>query len=147
MTEIKTRSIRKKFTKEEDGLLTELVKSAKVDKALDIDWQIIAEAMGNGRTGRQCRERWEYHLMDTVDNIKKRWSKQEENKLCELVNIHGGRWKKIAQMLPFNRSPNALKDRWIKLQKNKELDKESLGLVDLNSEMNSLLEQEFELLK
>lgn len=94
---------RKKFTQEEDEKLKDLVQKMGSKK-----WEVIAKEMP-GRTGRQCRDRYQNYLIPGFFNGQ--WSKQEDDLLLQKFMEYGSQWSKIT---PFfkNRSANALKNRW-----------------------------------
>lgn len=94
---------RKKFSPEEDEKLKNLVEKIGSKK-----WEIIAKEMP-GRTGRQCRDRYQNYLIPGFFNGQ--WSQQEDELLLKKFIEFGSQWSKIT---PFfsNRSANALKNRW-----------------------------------
>ena len=47
-----------------------------------------------GRTAKQCRERWHYHLDPSV--IKGAWSDDDNRRLRDAYNTYSGRWAEIA---------------------------------------------------
>ena len=62
-----------------------------------------------GRTGRQCRDRYQNYLIPGFFNGQ--WSKEEDDLLMIKYHEFGSKWSKMAQF--FNqRSANALKNRW-----------------------------------
>ena len=71
-------------------------------------WEQIAKEMP-GRTGRQCRDRYQNYLIPGFFNGQ--WSKTEDDLLLKLYVQHGSQWSKMAQFFK-NRSANALKNRW-----------------------------------
>ncbi|XP_010435898.2 PREDICTED: transcription factor MYB98-like [Camelina sativa] len=95
--------IKAKWTKSEDTELKKIVKEVEPNK-----WTKIAKKL-KGRTGKQCKERWENHLHPDIKDTP--WTKEEDQILIELHNIVGTKWVKIAQKLP-GRSPNGIKNHW-----------------------------------
>ena len=77
------------FTPEEDERLKRLVADKGVYK-----WEEISLEM-NGLNARQCRDRWTYYLNPNV--ISKPWTKEEETRLLQLVQIMGNCWVQIAR--------------------------------------------------
>lgn len=95
--------IRKKFSKEEDEHLKKLVEQIGCQK-----WKNIAKHMP-GRTGRQCRDRYQNYLVPGFFNGH--WSKDEDVLLLKLYKEYGSKWSQMTKF--FNsRNSNSLKNRW-----------------------------------
>ncbi|MED6197414.1 hypothetical protein PIB30_056296 [Stylosanthes scabra] len=80
------------WAEEEDRNLIELVKQYGERK-----WAQIAEKL-DGRSGKQCRERWNNHLRPDIK--KTSWSEEEERMLVERHAKVGNRWAVIAKCIP-----------------------------------------------
>jgi hypothetical protein len=60
-----------------------------------------------GKTGKQCRERWHNHLDPQVK--KELWTPEEEAKIFELQKQFGNKWSEIASFVP-GRTENSVKN-------------------------------------
>lgn len=94
---------KKKFTKEEDERLKFLVGKLGSKK-----WEEISNYMP-GRSGRQCRDRYQNYL--TPEFFNGQWTQQEDELLFSLFQEHGSKWSKMTCFFK-RRSANALKNRW-----------------------------------
>ncbi|KAJ8552138.1 hypothetical protein K7X08_028581 [Anisodus acutangulus] len=89
---------------EEDEILRQAVQQFKGKS-----WKKIAECFKD-RTDVQCLHRWQKVLDPEL--VKGSWSKEEDDKLIELVNIHGPKkWSTIAQELA-GRIGKQCRERW-----------------------------------
>ena len=80
---------RRKFTPEEDQQLRLLVEENGAHK-----WDYIAASMP-GRTGRQCRDRYQNYLCPGISRDE--WTQEEERLLLEKHAEYGPQWAKISK--------------------------------------------------
>ena len=97
-------TLRKRFTPDEDLLLKAMTMKG------NMSWDEIAKHLP-GRTGRQCRDRYNNYLNKTV--IHKNWTKEEDRIIIEKYRQFGPRWTVISNFLEA-RSGNNVKNRWYK---------------------------------
>jgi Myb-like DNA-binding protein FlbD len=71
------------------------------------NYKAIAEMVGNGRTPKQCRERYHENLAGHLSHEKA--TDDEIEYIVRLVERYGKKWSKIAQILG-NRAPNTVKN-------------------------------------
>ncbi|XP_032897807.1 myb-related protein B isoform X7 [Amblyraja radiata] len=95
---------RAKWTSEEDERLKKLIKQFGKN-----DWRLIASNFSN-RTDTQCQHRWLKVL--NPDLVKGPWTKEEDQKVIELVQKYGPkRWSLIARLLK-GRLGKQCRERW-----------------------------------
>ena len=85
----------------------------------------------NGRTGKQCRERYKEYLDPNIN--KSEWSVEEDNIITKLHEKYGNKWTTISRNMK-GRSPNMIKNRW-----NSYLSKINLEKFSWSNEENNLL--------
>lgn len=102
--ESKQKCKRSIFSQEEDNRLKMLV--AKCGK--NINWRTIAFDM-EGRTPRQCRERYMNYLNPNVKIGN--WTPQEDQILLMNYNVIGNHWQKIADKFKC-RTASAVRNRF-----------------------------------
>ena len=132
---------RSMFTEEEDKKLKELVGQYGTE-----NWNQISKLM-NGRTVRQCRERYRHYLAPDVQN--KEWTEEEDNLLREKYAELGPKWVEINCFFK-NRTDINIKNRWVVLLRKEShhimKPKITQPILDLTSvsevPYNDLLDQE-----
>ncbi|KAM4032133.1 myb-related protein B isoform 3-T3 [Anomaloglossus baeobatrachus] len=96
--------VKVKWTQEEDELLRALVKTYGQG-----EWKYISSHMHN-RTEQQCQHRWLRVLHP--DRVKGPWTKEEDEKVIELVKKYGTKhWTLIAKQLK-GRLGKQCRERW-----------------------------------
>jgi myb proto-oncogene protein len=105
------------WTLEEDAKLTSAVANTskkKYGKEYKTAFDAIA-ALVPGRTNIQCKNRWRDVLDPSIDQANKRtgrWTEDEDIKLKDTVQTHGGKnWGAIAALVP-GRTNIQCRDRW-----------------------------------
>lgn len=99
-----------RWSKDEDHLLTKVVNKFS-ERGLDVDkcWATIAEQIPQ-RDELQCSNRWKTMLDPSL--IKGPWTKEEDDKVIELVKKHGAKnWSQIAEHL-HGRIGKQCRERW-----------------------------------
>lgn len=96
------------WTASEDALL-----KASIDMHGYGNWVAIAKLI-DGRTPKQCRERWTQSLDPSIS--KADWTDSEDSLLLALVSSTGPRWAALSIHFP-NRSTNQLKSRYHSLER------------------------------
>jgi hypothetical protein len=78
------------------------------------DWSSIA-ALVTGRGERQCCNRWHKTLDPSIDRVigrRVKWTEDENSKLKDAVQLHGGKnWDAIATLVP-GRTRSQCRSRW-----------------------------------
>ena len=101
-------SKRSSFTPEEDAKLRKLVQQYG-----EKSWPQVASYM-EGRTTRQCRERYRHYLSPNIINGD--WTPEEDKLLIEKYNQLGPKWVSIAKVFKTRTDIN-VKNRWIVLMR------------------------------
>lgn len=102
---------------EEDKVLTEILYEINLNQNRNyvisankyLNWNYISSKLyeycnknlitANNRNGKQCRERWLYHLSISQ---KVNLSKEDNEKLFQLVKQKGNKWKEISNIIGYN---------------------------------------------
>lgn len=97
------------WTDTEDKTLTTLVQSGWTN------WGQIADKI-NGRTSKQCRERWFHHLDPSIKRGD--YTAEEDDLILALHDKLGNKWSQIAHQLE-GRTEDAVKIRWKTLNRHR----------------------------
>ena len=85
-------------------------------------WENIAASVP-GRTGKQCRERWNNQLCPLLK--KSDWSSEESLTLCILQRNLQNRWAEISQVI-LGRPDNSIKNRWNSVSRHQKTEQDEL---------------------
>jgi hypothetical protein len=103
--DIRKTKVQKKWTKEEDVLLIELAR-----KFNHKNWKAISSHFTD-KTSLQCFSRYK-RIRPGI--IKGSWSREEDEKIIELVEKYGKSWSKISKVL-VSRNGKQIRDRYINI--------------------------------
>lgn len=112
------------------------------------NWSLVASFVGNNRTRSQCSQRWFRGLDPRIS--RQHWTKEEEKKLLDLIDIYGDKsWIKVASELG-NRSDVQCRYHYLQLLKenkkeNNNESSESCSFADLNGPNSNLLNEKVDL--
>ena len=117
---------KRKWTKEEDQLLIELA-----DKFKEKHWKDISLYFHN-KNPLQCFSRYK-RIRPGI--VKGSWSKEEDQRILQLVNVYGKSWSKISRILN-TRNGKQIRDRFINvldpyIKKGKFTEEEDRHLIKL----------------
>ena len=124
----KYHKVNRRFTPKEDEHLRELVK-----KFGEKNWLMVSTAMKT-RNSRQCKDRWFQYLSPNA-NLNP-WTKEEEERLKQLIIQLNGKWFEIAKYFP-GRSDSQVRNKWRTIQRKMGLiDQDVKGFIDaISSQM------------
>ena len=109
------------WSNEEDALLLRCVSKYGPHR-----WASAIASSMPGRTGKQCRDRWMYHLAPHLD--KSDWSAEEDQRILDAVAAHGTMWAKLVKLFP-GRTDNGIKNRWNTLIRKEERAEQRANMV------------------
>ena len=98
---------KKKFTKEEDEKLQELVEKYGCHEWTQVSKELI------GRNARQCRDRWNNYL--TPNNNYSAWTQEEDITLLHHHSNIGNRWSVLSSFFP-KRTKVSVRNRFYRIQ-------------------------------
>lgn len=99
------------WSPEEDAILLSLTLHGAVEKG-EVDWTELCKHI-QGRTPKQCRERWKNVLNPSVQ--RGRWDPSEDGQLFRLYATFGPSWSVISREMHGLRNENMVKNRWRRL--------------------------------
>jgi hypothetical protein len=116
------------WTKEEDQILLNFMKQTNNSR----NWKKISETLKT-KTPQQCTYRYNKLVEEMT---KRKWTRTEDIKLIELIEVHGNNWELIASMYE-GRTAKDVEDRFVKkldpnLKKSRFTDEEDEKLIKLH---------------
>lgn len=129
-----------KFTATEDKRLVDLVRRYGTNS-----WNLIAKKFKN-KTPRQCHSRYKNYVNPTLNHAE--WTGEEDALLISKYDEIGPKWTYLASFFQ-SRSPNDVRYRWLRLDKNKseQTRKEDMPIKQLHVEQENLIDHVFNCLK
>ncbi|KAK4170434.1 hypothetical protein QBC43DRAFT_197677 [Cladorrhinum sp. PSN259] len=107
MARVSGHKTRQVWTPEEDRRLSEAV-ALETPNHGPISWHKVAAHLP-GRNNKDCRKRWHYSIANTIR--KGTWTREEDQKLRQAVEMYGARWSKIAEAVGTRNGDQCWK-RW-----------------------------------
>ncbi|KAG2483043.1 hypothetical protein HYH03_018072 [Edaphochlamys debaryana] len=86
-------------------------------KKAGINWALVAQSVP-GRTGKQCRERWQ-NACSRPNLVRGQWTAAEDRAIARGHALWGPAWTRIARQLT-TRTENQVKNRWSTIVRNKK---------------------------
>ena len=103
-----THKVNRRFTKEEDEMLTKLVNLYGAG-----NWLFIASCMKT-RNSRQCKDRWCQYLSPEANQSA--WTQEEEERLKKLYKELNGKWLEIGKYFE-GRALSQIRNKWKTLER------------------------------
>jgi hypothetical protein len=128
----KRESVRRKFSREEDDKIRNLVLQFG-----DRDWESVGKGLP-GRTPRQCRHRYNNYLADAHQYLA--WTDAEEDLILTKFREIGPKWVRISSSLP-GRTGNDVKNRWHKHIAKRAFENQQLEEDSQNQAVREVLEK------
>jgi hypothetical protein len=115
---------RNRWTTADDERLSQLVDVAMRSDVGRQRWAWIALQLNNGRTGRQCRERYVSHNIH-VNHAP--WTAAEDALIVDMQSHSGNAWSVIAAALNTGRTDYQIRKRYLQIKRyyNKQSDSDS----------------------
>jgi hypothetical protein len=120
------KTIKRKFSPDEDKKLLELVKAFGTS-----DWITIKQYFKD-RTTRQLKDRWRLYLDPQIN--QEIWTNEEDQLLIEKQKQFGNSWKAIQQEYFPSRTDRSIRNRFVKIKMKKSpIDPLEYWVEDLSS--------------
>jgi hypothetical protein len=100
----KPKQTRHHFSPEDDERIVEAVGNQEYP-----NWNEVAQCVP-GKTGRQCRERFQHYLRPNL--VQTPWTAAEDELIRKFYGEYGPNWARIAMHFNGQRTNNNIKNRW-----------------------------------